>query len=266
MTPELFSRMRRSLAAALIEVLLRLFRELGAWRSSDATVFARHAVPLVQGSQQTLAGLVATYMAEQASIALGRVVAPPTIPDTEVWNLRAGVEPEDVYLRPFTTVYTALASGRPLPEAVELGASRVAEIAEADLQQTYARSSRAAMRALPSEARPRFWRRALVGEENCAMCVVASTQRYRVETLNPIHPGCDCRVEPIFGRDPGQVIDESLLERVHEAVEALTGEADRGARAPDYRQLTTRMTREHGELGPMLVRPRDKFTGPRDLS
>ena len=265
MTPELFSRMRRSLAAGLIEVLLRLFRELGAWRDADAEVFVRQAVPLVQGSQQTLAGLVATYMAEQASTALGRAVAPPVIPDTEVWNLRNGVEPEDVYLRPFKTVYKALAADRPLTEAVELGATRLAEVAEADLQQTYARSSRAAMQGLPEEVRPRFWRRVLVGEENCAMCVVASTQRYRVEALNPIHPGCDCRVEPIFGRDPGQVIAPELLEQVHSAVRALTGESDRGARAPDYRQLMTRMTPEHGELGPMLVRPRDKFTGPKDL-
>ena len=98
------------------------------------------------------------------------------------------------------------------------------------------------------------------------MCVVASTQRYRIENLNPIHPGCNCAVDPLFGDVSELVIEPELLEAVHDAVGQLTGASDRGAREPDYRQLLVSATAEHGELGTLLVRPRDQFTGPGDLA
>lgn len=265
MTPDEFAAARRNLSERLIITLIRIFLGLESWRDADADRFVAQVVPVVQGGQRALAALTAAYVADQASQALGRVIGPPGVPDREAINLRAGIDPEAVYRRPFVTVYTALARGESLTRALHLGEVRLREIAEMDLQQTYARASRAAMRGLPESARPRFWRRELQGQENCALCVVASTQRYRVEDLNPIHPGCDCRVQPIYGRDPGQVIAPDLLEQVHGAVQTLTGKADRGARAPDYRHLVVQMTRDHGELGPLLVRPNNRFTGPEDL-
>lgn len=267
MGPEEFSRERRTLIDQLIGMLLDLFGGLGSWRQEDVAAFQEQAIPAVQASQQTLAAMCALYVASQASEQLGYEVTPPGIPDDAAVDLREDVTPQEVYRRPFVTVYTYLSEGAPLDEAVKHGQTRLAEIVEADLQQTYARAMQAAMEAVDVEPaeRARFWRRTLVGETNCALCVIASTQRYRVEDLNPIHPGCDCRVDPIFGSDPGQVIEPELLEQVHDAVEALTGESDRGGRATDYRQLMVQMTPEHGELGPMLVRPRDRFTSADDL-
>ncbi|PRX95580.1 hypothetical protein [Allonocardiopsis opalescens] len=266
MTPQEFAAQRRGLTEQLIDALLALFRSLGAWHEPQAAEFAAQAVPMVHGAQQMMGALVAARTAELASAALGVPVTPPGLPDDVLVDLR-GVPGELVYHRPFATVYTHLGRGEQLDEALQRGATRLAEIAEADLQQTYAHAAQAAMEAVdvPAADRPRFWRRVLVGSENCGLCVVASTQRYRVEDLNPIHPGCDCEVAGIFGADPGQVIDPELLERVHEAVEELTGASDRGARAVDYRSITVEMIREHGELGPMLARPRDRFTGPGDL-
>lgn len=266
MTPERFAQLRRALSERLVTTLIRLFFGLESWRGADADRFVARAVPLVQGSQQSLAALTAAFVAAQAGQALGRVIAPPGVPADAATRLRAGVDPETVYARPFATVYNALSQGKTLTEALEAGRVRLAQVAEMDLQQTYAHASRAAMRALPAGARPRFWRRVLVGPENCGLCVIASTQRYTVEDLNPIHPGCDCTVSGIYGPDPGQVVEPRLLEQVHDAVEQLTGQADRGARAPDYRHLVVQMTREHGELGALLVRPNDRFTGPDDLA
>ncbi|MGW4487865.1 hypothetical protein ACWEOE_28955 [Amycolatopsis sp. NPDC004368] len=265
MTPEQFSALRRALSGHLVQMLVTLFRQLGSWRATDRDVFLHHALPLVEGAQRQLAVMTASYVASQASAALGRVIAPPGIPDDASKDLRRGVDTLQVYGRPFVEIYTALSKGRPLTTAVDLGETRLREIAELDMQQTYAEASRAAMRELPPAAQPRSWRRVLVGEENCAMCIVASTQRYHVETLNPIHPACDCRVEPIYGKDPGQVIEPELLEKVHNAVHQLTGAADRGGRAPDYRKIIVEMTHEHGELGPMLARPLDHFTSEGDL-
>lgn len=263
MTPEEFAALRRELSEETIAALVLLYAELGSWYDTDRDVFLEQALPLLRGAQTTLASYVAAYVAWRAEEATGQVVPPPVLPD--MFNLRRGVDDTEVYQRPFTTIYAALGEGKPLDEAVHLGEVRLAEIVEMDLQQTYAEANRAAMERLPEGVRPRFWRRVLMGEENCALCVVASTQRYRIETLNPIHPGCDCAVDAIFGPAPEQVIDEDRLEQVHAAVAELTGQADRGGRAPDYRDLIVQMTPEHGELGPMLVRPRQHFTGPEDL-
>lgn len=265
MTPEQFAVMRRSLSTRLIEALVRLFLALGAWRDEDVARFLQQAVPLVEGGQRSLAALTSAFIASQATEALGRTIVPPAIRDRDAVNLRKDVDTADVYHRPFVTLYNALSAGKPFPDALKLAENRLAEIAEMDLQQTYASASRAVMKQLPESVRPQFWRRVLTGLENCALCVIASTQRYRVENLNPIHPGCDCQVQQLYGKDPGQVVEPALLEQVHNAVKQLTGEADRGGRAPDYRKLMVQMTPDHGELGPLLVRPRDKFTSAADL-
>jgi hypothetical protein len=264
-TPDRFALLRRLLSGRLVAALAALFRELGSWRDDDADRFVTQAVPAVQGTQRALAALTASFIAAQATEALGRVVGPPGVPDAAVLGLRAGVTPADVYRRPFVTLRAALADGLALPEALERGVTRLGQVAEMDMQQTYAESSRAAMRALPAAARPTGWRRVLVGPESCALCVVASTQRYTLADLNPIHPACDCTVAPLFAGEDDPGIEPDRLERVHAAVEQLTGRSDRGARAPDYRQLLVSMTPSHGELGPMLVRPRDQFTTAADL-
>ena len=268
MTPEWFAEARRTLSQRLITALARLFLGLGNWRNSDADLFVAQAVPLVHGAQRLLAALISNHIAGQATTELGWPVAPPGVPDIAAVNLRHGVDADVVYRRPFTSLYTALAHGQTLGDAVAAGRLRLEQIAEADLQQTHAHATQAAMRALPPEARARYWKRVLVGDESCALCVVASTNQYSLGELNPIHPGCDCDVQAVFSRgdDTAHAEKESaLLERVHAAVEELTGQADRGGRTPDYRHLLVDMTAVHGELGPLLVRPHHRFTGPHDL-
>lgn len=110
-------------------------------------------------------------------------------------------------------------------------------------------ASRQSMRGYPEEGQ--FYRRVLTGRENCALCVVASTQRYYRGDLLPIHPGCDCDVQPLPpGLAVNQVIDEDLLEQVHQITADRLGVSDRGGRTPDYRKLLT--VSEHGEYGPTL--------------
>ncbi|MCO1575356.1 hypothetical protein M8C13_06225 [Crossiella sp. SN42] len=261
-----FTAARRSLTRRLLEALAELFTGLGSWRQADADRFTAQAVPLVRAGQATLGQLVAAHLAHEAARALRAPVPVPVLTEHDLVDLREGISDREVYRRPFTTVYAALAQDKPLPEAVEHGRARLVQIAEADLQQTHSRANRAALTGLPAPARPRFWRRELVGEESCALCVLASTQRYRVEDLTPVHPGCDCRVQPIYGRDPGHVLDAARTKRLHAAVAELTGRADPGGRTVDYRQLLVASTAEHGELGTLLVRPRDRFTTRADIT
>ena len=263
MPPERFALLRRALSGRLISALVRLFDGLGSWHRPDAVRFARQAVPMVEGAQTSLATLTSNFVASQASVALRTTVAPPPIPRTARARLRL-VEPTEVYQRPFVEAYTALADGKRLDEALGRARVRLREVAEGDMQQTYAESSRAAMQGLREEQRPTGYQRVLIGEVNCALCVVASTQLYDVRDLQPLHPNCDCQSRPYYGPRE-HVLDPELLEKVHDAVFELTGVRDRGGRAADYRKILTSMVHEHGELGPMLARPQDRFKTAADI-
>jgi len=253
---DLFVALRRALSLRLIASLKHLFAGLGSWRDADVVPFLTQAVPLVQGSQKTLGTFTAQHVAFQTSKALDRVISPAAIPDARVVNLRPA---EQTYRRPFVTVYKSLAKGDDITTAVEHGQNRLAQVAEADLQQTYAQASQAAMEALPKDATPSGWRRTLQGPVNCPKCVIASTQLFTVATLNPLHPQCDCTVDPVFGSAP--LVTDSA--QVKAAITKLTGKTDLSP--AELHQLVSSMVAEHGELGPMLVRPGDHFTTKADL-
>lgn len=235
-----------------------MWRALPDYRDDTITRFRRTAIPVVGAASRRVAQLTAAYQVrsvaeldERIPMALlsGAAIAEPR-----------GVPAQTVYQRPAVTVYTELSRGASLATAVAAGARRLQSLVETDLQLVKVAQSRQSIEASPFE----FYRRVLTGNENCALCVIASTQRYYKRDLMPIHNGCDCSVEVLSAnQDPGQVIDPTLLERTHGHVEELVGIADRGGRAPDYRELI--VTSEHGELGPYLRWRGDNFTGPDDL-
>lgn len=239
------------------------WRSLTSWRDSDIEGFVRQVVPVVLGGQQAMAGLVDAYLADQRSAALGVPARPRGVRLDRVTGAaaRKGTPPEVVYRRPGVTVWDALAKGKPLEQAVEEGLQRATKAAQSDLQRT---KTLAAREVLSADREAVGFRRVLVGEENCGLCVVASTQRYHKRELLPLHPGCDCEPQPIYGAsDPGQVIDEETLAAAHEAIRATFGISDVAARNPDYRKLV--LVREHGELGPTLTVRSHRFTGPEAL-
>ena len=203
--------------------------------------------PRVTAGQLRIADLTRAYLAQCARELGWKVVLPP-IDQDEIRGAR-GVDPRVVYRRPAVDVYTALAAGKPLPQAAAEGRLRLTQLIGGDMQLAKVHASRQSMRGYPEEGR--FYRRVLTGRENCALCVVASTQRYYRGDLLPIHPGCDCGVQPLPpGLAVNQVIDEDLLEQVHQITADRLGVSDRGGRNPDYRKLLT--VSEHGEYGPTL--------------
>ncbi|MFI1607844.1 hypothetical protein ACH4YN_38020 [Streptomyces griseofuscus] len=241
----------------LLAFVLDAFGSLGSYRDADAAEFVDHVLPVVLGAQQQIGALTDAYLASAVADMFGGAAAPVGVQLAD--DLR-GVPAAEVYARPFASVWTALGEGRDMAEAVGLGNNRLRSIADTDLQLARTHAAQQAMR----RSRAKFYRRRLSGPKNCALCVIASTQRYRVEKLMPIHPGCHCKPEPIPGdRDPGQILDEGLLEEAHDAIARGIGQSDRGGRAPDYREVI--ITREHGEIGPMLAVRRHEFTGPKDV-
>nr|WSW58508.1 hypothetical protein OG513_07870 [Streptomyces sp. NBC_00998] len=171
------------------------------------------------------------------------------------------VDPEDVYRRPFVEMWTALGEGTSFDSAFKQGTHRLETIAKTDLQLARTHTVREVGDDMP---RFTYTVRELQGEYDCALCMIASTQRYRKRDLAPIHPGCDCLVKLVTAdEDPGQILDEDRLDRIHDLVEEALGTFDRGGRAVDYRKII--ISREHGEIGPVLGYRGQRFTGPDDI-
>ena len=217
------------------------------YRASAVEDMIQAVTPRVIAGQLRIADLTRAYLAQCARELGWKVVLPP-IDQDEIRGAR-GVDPRTVYRRPAVDVYTALAAGKPLPQAAAEGRLRLTQLIGGDMQLAKVHASRQSMRGYPEQGQ--FYRRVLTGRENCALCVVASTQRYYRGDLLPIHPGCDCDVQPLPpGLAVNQVIDEDLLEQVHQITADRLGVSDRGGRTPDYRKLLT--VSEHGEYGPTL--------------
>ena len=138
-----------------------------------------------------------------------------------------GVDPVEVYRRPGVTVWTALSRGATYMDAVNQGLTRATTLALTDLQL-------ARTKTVQQVGVTRF-KRTLSGLENCELCSLASQNTYYRGDLMPIHAGCDCGIAPVTFLSPTEALPEGLA--VH----------------------------EHGELGPVLTREGDHFTGPDDV-
>lgn len=241
-------------------------------RDADVDRLVARLVPIVQGGQLQAANLTNAYIQRLAEIE-GIKAAAAAIDRDQVIGYR-GVAAAEVYRRPAIATYTALADGKAFPDARAEGLQRLTSIISTDIQQARTRQARAGHEAAGFD----YTVRVLSGAENCALCVIASTQRYRNAELMPTHPGCDCGQRGVrAGRDPGQVIDPGLLEVAHTQIEAKLGYTDRSARDLGRAKTDSRgrpisdftdliITREHGELGPTLTWRQDHFTGPDALA
>lgn len=242
----------------VLEYVSRVWSSSGWFRDAEVDLIVARILPVVQAGQRQVAFLTDSYIGQMAVLA-GVTWTPAPLQLDPIVNYR-GVDPEVAYRRPAVAVYTALSNGKSFADAVDLGLKRLVSITATDVQQA---KNRQAAESL-GRTGYRYFRRQLSGSENCALCAIASTQRYTRGDLMPIHGGCDCVVVPMMARrDPGQVIDAELLATVHQEVERFVGISDRGGRVPDYRNLI--VTNTHGELGPTLGWRGDKFTGPEDI-
>lgn len=238
-------------------------------RDADVDRIVARIVPAVRGGQLQVANVTNAYVARIAALE-GVTFSPAPVRD-EIIDYR-GVPADEVYRRPAVAVYTALGVGAAFSAARATGRSRLGAIVGADMQQSRNRQARAAYSRTGFD----YTVRVLSGAENCALCVIASTQRYNTSDLQPIHPGCDCGERGVrAGHDPGQVIDQDLLDQAYEQIDAKLTSGDptpalgekRSAKGKPLSDLTDLIiTREHGEYGPVLTWRQDRFTGPDALN
>jgi hypothetical protein len=232
------------------------YKGLGSWRDADIDRFVARVVPTVEAGQVKTAQLTQSYLAAMARVAGFK---PPTVPKTD-YNALRGVALDEVYRRPAVATYTALSQGQSLTDAIEMGATRVDQLVAMDMQMANVRS---AFDFVSSDDNIVGWQRVLSPGENCALCAIASTQRYTTQDLMPIHDRCGCDVSPIYGsRDPGQVINTERLDEIQGLLQEQGIEYERGGFKTD-RSIRVDM---HGEYGPVLSWQGQNFTGPQDIA
>lgn len=207
--------------------------------------------PTVAAGQLQIANLTSVYLAEQTGST--------ALPVAEAVLAGRGVSAEIVYARPVVTARAEVAQGRTFVDAMRAGGRRLESLATTDLQMAKVRQ---ADRSLAHGGHTHY-RRVLKGSENCALCIIASTQRYSTGKLMPVHPGCDCDID-VISHDADFDLDANrLLEATHAQVEQFAGVAASDGRAVDYRKLI--VDREHGEIGPLLAWKDQKFTALKDI-
>lgn len=268
-TLRLLQRLRLSNLALTANIRARLddelttrWRAMNSWRDADMQRLLNEILPIVNAAERRMVDVTVANLASVSSAADGTAFRPatPRYQDLTGAALR-GVDPSVVFLRPQMVLNSALADGKSLTDAITAGEKRLRSLGATNVQLAKRDTVAAAGRAP-------FYRRVLTGAENCAMCVIASTQRYRMGSLMPIHPGCDCGEEEIVTGQPAHVIEPELLNLTHAEIDRRlksTGGTDRNAfdlalgvekttasgdRISDFTELI--VTRQHGELGPVL--------------
>lgn len=252
---------------------VRQWNGLGSWRDDDYERLVKTLVPRIDAGQQQIANLTDAYIRRLAVAEFGSIRAGVVV-DASTEALR-GVPAMEVYHRPFASAYTELKDGKSMTTALAAGRDRLSDLVLSGSQLAKTHAARDAL------GRSRFlgFQRVLTGRENCALCVVASTQRYTIGDLLPIHPGCDCDCKPLHGKFDVQVIKPELLESTYdtiagklEHVEVWRDARDLGLGKVDAKNRPISdftdliMSREHGELGPVLTWRSDKFTSVADIA
>jgi hypothetical protein len=240
-----YAAIRANLIGRMLTTITRLWLGLGSWHKSDVARFQRDALPVLAGTQRALGQLVAVYVSQQATAALGTPVAPPVVPSGILTGVRKGVTLEDEYARPFEQVWWHLSQGVDLPTAVDRGQDRLGSLLDLDTQVTEAVAAQAAMEATDAT----WWRRVPQGEKTCLLCLVASTQRYHVGELKAVHPGCVPAGQVVSG---GGIVAATRRRYAGKLAILATTTGDEVAVTPNHPVLT-----EHGWVAADLVRPGD---------
>lgn len=229
----------------------------GSWRDADVDRLVNLILPRVQAGQLQTARLTSAYVAALAKTVDGKVVRSVPVVKDEILLAR-GVDQSVVYRRPAVEMYTALSNGSSLTQSVKRGVERLSAIISTDMQLSVTHQERRSYKG----AGYSYTVRTLTGRESCALCIIASTQRYHVADLRPIHPYCDCGSRQISSKyDPGQVLDKGLLGQAYDLLGSGYAKDSSGSNLIDLIAV-----REHGEIGPVLTWADQHFTGPTQIA
>lgn len=221
-------RRLREIASTLVA---SVWAGLPGYDEENVDQFLKQAVPLALAAQGQSVSLTEAFLARairRQPLGVDRAALIGA-------GARAGTPPEQVYRRPFVTVWSALQAGSQWDDAVSQGLARATSTAATDVQL----AMRGTLREV-GEADDLILGYQRVPDGNaCNFCQLAAGQRYHSSDLMPIHSHCGCGVDVITGTQRPNF--SGKLENDQVAVA------------------------EHGELGPVLVDPAHDFTSLSDI-
>lgn len=246
---------RQSIIVQLIKLLLGLWGDFSDARDDAARL-------AIAARSASLVGSATSRMRLQSRSHLQSVLSTlgerPELAKLIDPYPRSGVSALEVYERPGKQFLWELSRGASVDEARDAATERLRQIAEDDVLLADRDESQRVFAG--SKAKVIGYRRVihpeLAKDGTCGLCLVASQRFYTVEDLLPLHDRCNCTVMPIVkGDDPGFRLNDDDLKALYAAAGSTS--------ARDL--LNTRITiREHGELGPVLVKEGDSFRTAKD--
>lgn len=195
-------------------------------------------LPLVLGAERSSAMLTNQFLARSAEH------PPLPVPVAEVTGaaLRNGTTPEEVYARPFVTVWSELKEGKSREDAVKAGMERATVGVQTDVQL----AMRTTLKVVGGRDDRILGYQRVPDADACPFCTLIAGRRYLKHKLLPVHPRCGCGVDVITRANRHEFtggIEENDLDLPPEVA-----------------------IRQHGELGPVVVDARHRFTGPSAIA
>ena len=211
--------------------------------------------PAVEAGQLQIADLTNAHLST-----LFGVEHPPS-PNLSTFE-RPNISRTRELARPFWTAIKAAQAGKDFDAALAAGEARLTKMVETDLQMAKVRQAREVLKAGGIRRYAR-----VTGGNACWLCEIAATQVYYTEDLLPIHPSCNCSVQPIPEGGEAEIrkgfTPEEILRHSDDQVKLMLGLVEGDAPLGDYQDLVA--VREHGEVGPVLTWKHQSFTGPSNL-
>lgn len=197
--------------------LERIWRSLPGYDRPNLDQWLSLALPIVDAAKRQSSHVTDAYLARKLDRAPFGVGVPKG---------RNGVDPAEVYQRPFVTIWTALKNGTSYENAVNAGLARATSSVAMDVQLSMAQTAQEVGRADPQIQR--FQRVADSGA--CEFCQTVDGAILNSEDAMDLHNNCGCGIEPLEDARPVTPTPDGVA--VH----------------------------DHGELGPLLTAPDQNFT------
>ena len=224
----------------------------GWYSASATTAIAKANLAIVENARTAAGNVGLAYVQEVlAALTTGRV---PRV-KLDLPAPRRGADMLQVYSRPAKVYRHTFATTGDTSVAYEAAIGRAFQLVEDDVMLARRDGEHQTMREAGVDRYRRVLHPELAKTGSCGLCVVASDRVYRIEDLMPIHGRCNCTVAPVSANaDPAKLANEVDLNAFYKAAGS-TG-------AADLKNVRVKVN-HHGELGPVLTRSGDEFTGPR---
>lgn len=235
----------RQIRDEAVERLARIWSSLPAHDRPNLDQWLSEALPVVEAAQRQSVALTNAYVAR----AMERQPLGLDVGELTGAGVRNGSEPAAVYERPFVTVWTALGAGTQWEQAVADGLARATSSVAMDTQL----SMRAAANAIDQADPNLYGYKRVANPSACKFCQEVDGAYIKGSDgfVMGLHNGCGCGLETLREPHPG-------------AVHLSDGTQ---VRAYAYGPLNDNVALEqHGELGPVLVDPKQHFTSEAELA